>query len=70
MSAFVSKVAAMELIYQAMQSYLAGSDLAGEYPLTELLGPYRSFCQKSISGMFVEYVIEELMDRVQDSLLI
>ena len=64
----MSKVTSMEemyLIYQAMRSYLAGG--GGECPLTELLASYRSFCAREpIGGMFLEYVFEELMDRVEE----
>ena len=66
----MSKVAAMEemyLIHQALRSYLAGTEVREEYTLTELLASYRSFCEREpIGGMFLEYVFEELLDRVKD----
>ncbi len=66
----MSKVAAMEemhLIYQALRDYLAGTESGEELPLTELMASYRSFCQREpIGGMFLEYVFEELMERVKD----
>ena len=66
----MSKVAAMEemyLIYQAMRSYLSGTESQVDCPLSEMLASYRSFCQREpIGGMFLEYVFEELMDRMKD----
>ena len=66
----MSKVAAMEemhLIYQALRDYLAGNELEEDFTLTELMASYRSFCQREpIGGMFLEYVFEELIDRVTD----
>ncbi len=66
----MTKVATMEemyLIYQTLSNYLAGTDWSGEFTLTELLASYRSFCQREpIGGMFLESVLEELMERVKD----
>ncbi len=66
----MTKVAAMEemyLIYQIFSNYLAGKELSGEFTLTELMASYRSFCQREpIGGMFLESVLEELLDRVKD----
>jgi len=66
----MTKVAMMEemyLIYQTLGNYLAGTELSGEFTLTELMASYRSFCQReSIGGMFLESVLEELLDRVKD----
>ncbi len=66
----MAKVAAIEemyLIYQAISNYLAGTESWGEFGLTELTASYRSFCQREpIGGMFLESVLEELMERVKD----
>jgi hypothetical protein len=66
----MSKAAALEemyLIYKVIRDYLAGSDSWGDVALTELMASYRSFCQREpIGGMFLESVLEELMDRVKD----
>lgn len=66
----MTKVAMMEemyLIYQTLSNYLAGRELLGEFTLTELMASYRSFCQREpIGGMFLESVLEELMERVKD----
>jgi hypothetical protein len=66
----MAKVAAMEemyLIYKVISDYLAGTDDWGDFALTELMASYRSFCQREpIGGMFLESVLEELMDRVKD----
>ena len=64
----MSKVAALEemyLIYQAVRNYLADSEPWGEFGLEDLVASYRSFCQREpIGGMFLESILEELMDRV------
>jgi hypothetical protein len=53
----------MYLIYQAVRNYLADSEPWGECGLEDLVASYRSFCQReSIGGMFLESVLEELMD--------
>ena len=69
-SMHMSKAVALEemyLIYKVIRSYLAGSDSWGDFALTELMASYRSFCQREpIGGMFLESVLEELMDRVKD----
>ncbi len=58
---------ATSMIYQTLSSYLAGTEWSGEFTLTELLASYRSFCQREpIGGMFLESVLEELMERVKD----
>ena len=66
----MTKVAMMEemyLIYQTFSNYLAGEELSGEFTLTELLASYRSFCQREpIGGMFLESVLEELLEGVKD----
>ncbi len=66
----MSKVAAMEemyLIHQAFRDYLTDSDTWGEYGSDDLATSYRSFCQREpIGGMFLESVLEELMERVRD----
>ncbi len=66
----MTKVATMEemyLIYQTLSNYLAGTELSGDFTLTELLASYRSFCQREpIGGMFLESVLEELLERVKD----
>ena len=63
----MSKVAALEemyLIYQAVRNYLADSEPWGEFGLEDLVASYRSFCQREpIGGMFLESILEELMDR-------
>ena len=66
----MSKVAAMEemnLIYKAFQDYLTASETWGEYGSDDLAASYRSFCQREpIGGMFLESVLEEVMDRVRE----
>lgn len=63
----VAEIEEMYLIYQAMQNYLADTESRVEYPLTEHFASYRSFCQwESIGGLFLEYLFEEMMDRVKD----
>jgi hypothetical protein len=57
----------MNLIYQAFVDYFSGKDLWGDVTLTELMASYRSFCiREPIGGMFLESVIEELLDRAKD----
>ena len=49
----MTKVATMEemyLIYQTLSNYLAGTELSGEFTLTELMASYRSFCQREPRG--------------------
>ena len=63
----VAEIEEMYLIYQAMQNYLAGTESRVEYPLTEHFASYRSFCQwEPIGGLFLEYLFEEMMERVKD----
>ncbi len=66
----MSKVAAMEemdLIYQAFSNYLAEGETWDGFGVIDLTGTYRSFCQREpIGGMFLESVLEELMDRVKN----
>jgi hypothetical protein len=65
----VSKVAALEemyLIYQSIRNYLVDAEPWGEFGLEDLVASYRSFCQREpIGGMFLESVLEELMDRAK-----
>jgi hypothetical protein len=65
----MSKAAAMEemyLIYRVISDYLAGTETWGDFALTELMASYRSFCQREpIGGMFLESVLEELLDRIK-----
>ena len=65
----MSKVATLEEMYmicQAFRNYLADPEPWGEHGLGELVASYRSFCQREpIGGMFLESVLEELMDRVR-----
>ncbi len=66
----MSKVAAVEkmyLIYQAFRDYLADPETWGEYGVDDLAASYRCFCQREpIGGMFLESVLEELMERVRE----
>ena len=68
----MAKAAALEemnLIYQAFVDYFSGKERSGGVTLTELMASYRSFCiREPIGGMFLESVIEELLDRVTDGL--
>ena len=65
----MSKTAALEemyLIYQAVRNYLADSEPWGEFGMEDLVASYCSFCQREpLGGMFLESVLEELMDRAQ-----
>jgi hypothetical protein len=70
-SAVYSKAAAaleeMYLIYMAFRNYLADAESWGDYGVEELASSFRSFCQREpVGGMFLESVLEELMDRVKD----
>jgi hypothetical protein len=66
----VNKATAMEemyLIYRAVHNYLADSEPWGEFGLEDLVASYRSFCQREpIGGMFLESVLEELMDQARE----
>jgi hypothetical protein len=66
----MARVAAMEemyLIYQAFRNYLTGAKFWGDFEPTEFMASYRSLCQREpIRGMFLESVVEELLDRVKD----
>jgi hypothetical protein len=68
----VSKATALEemhLIYRAFRNYLADAEHWGECGLEDLVASYRSFCQREpIGGMFLESVLEELLDRARDAL--
>jgi len=58
----------MYLIYQIMSRYLAEGEKLDEFGLDEINSAYRSFCQREpIGGMFLESVLEEMIDRVKDS---
>jgi hypothetical protein len=67
----MSKAAAIEemyLIYQAFRNYLADAEPWGECGAEELASSFRSFCQREpIGGMFLESVLEEMVDRVKDA---
>jgi hypothetical protein len=66
----MARVAAIEemyLIYQAFRQYLTGTESLGDFEPTELMASYRSFCQREpVAGMFLESVVEEMLDRVKD----
>jgi hypothetical protein len=65
----MSKATALEemyLIYQTVRNYLADSEPWGESGLEDLVASYRSFCQREpIGGMFLESIMEELMDQAR-----
>ena len=65
----MNKATAMEemyLIYQAVRNYLADAEPWGEYGLEDLVASYLSFCQREpIGGMFLESVLEGLMDQAK-----
>jgi hypothetical protein len=65
----MNKTAALEemyLIYQAVRNYLADSEPWGEFGMEDLVASYRSFCQREpLGGMFLESVLEELMDQAR-----
>ena len=57
----------MYLMYQLMSEYLAEGEW-DEFGKHELMDAYWSFCQREpIGGMFLESVLEELMEKVQGS---
>jgi hypothetical protein len=57
----------MYLIYQIMSRYMAESESLDEFGLAEINSAYRSFCQREpIGGMFLESVLEQLIERVKD----
>jgi hypothetical protein len=67
----MSKVGAIEemyLIYQAFSNYVEeDEETSGVFGVDDLNAYYRSFCHREpIGGMFLESVIEELMDGVED----
>jgi hypothetical protein len=66
----MSKVDAMQemyLLYQIISSQLGEGENPGGCGMPELNAYYRSFCQREpIGGMFLESVLEELMDRVKN----
>jgi hypothetical protein len=52
---------------QAFRNHLTGVESLGDFEPIELMASYRSFCQREpIGGMFLELVIEEMLDRVKD----
>ena len=58
----------MYLIYQAIRNYLADAEPWGECGLEDLVTSYRSFCQREpLGGMFLESVLEELLERARGS---
>jgi hypothetical protein len=58
----------MYLIYQAIRNYLADAEPWGECGLEDLVASYRSFCQREpLGGMFLESVLEELLERARGS---
>ena len=65
----MSKTAALEemyLVYQAFCNYLADAEPWGEFGVEDLVASYRSFCQREpLGGMFLESVLEELLDRAR-----
>ena len=65
----MSKTTALEemyLIYQVVRDYLMDSESWGEFGLEDLMASYGSFCQREpIGGMFLESVLEELMDQTR-----
>ena len=57
----------MYLIYQIMSRYLSEGETLDDFGLDEINAAYRSFCQREpIGGMFLESVLEELVDRAKD----
>jgi hypothetical protein len=58
----------MYLIYQAIRNYLADAEPWGECGLEDLVASYRSFClREPLGGMFLESVLEELLERARGS---
>jgi hypothetical protein len=58
----------MYLIYQAIRNYLADAEPWGECGLEDLVASYRSFCQREpLGGMFLESVLEALLERARGS---
>ncbi len=70
----MSKVAAIEemyLIYKAFGDYLTASETWGEYGVDDLAASYRSFCHReTVGGMFLEPVLEELIEKVREEELV
>jgi hypothetical protein len=66
----MSKIDSMQemyLLYQVISSHLVEGETPGGFGMAELNAHYRSFCQREpIGGMFLESVLEELMERVQN----
>jgi hypothetical protein len=66
----MSKIDAMQemyLLYQIISNYLVEGKAPVGHGVTELDAYYRSFCQREpIGGMFLESVLEELMDRARN----
>jgi hypothetical protein len=58
----------MYLIYQIMSRYLSEGETLDDFGLDGINDAYRSFCQREpIGGMFLESVLEELVERAKDS---
>jgi hypothetical protein len=66
----MSKIDAMQemsLLYQIISAHLVEGETPVGCGMTELSAYYRDFCQREpIGGMFLESVLEELMERVQN----
>ena len=67
----MTKAAAIEemyMMYQASRKYLVGlGNHSTDFVWAELEAAFLSFCQREpIGGMFLESVLEELMDRADD----
>ncbi len=67
----MSKAAAIEemyMIYQASRKHLAGlDDPSSDCAWEELEAAFRSFCEREpLGGMFLESVLEELVDRAEE----
>jgi hypothetical protein len=66
----MSKIDAMQemyLLYQIMSTQLVEGETQRGCEMGELNAYYKSFCQREpIGGMFLESVLEEMMDRVRN----
>ena len=66
----MGKIGAMEEMYsfsQIVTNYLAEGETWDGFGVTELTATYRSFCQREpIGGMFLESVLEELMEGLKN----
>jgi len=57
----------MYLIYQVFSNYVEEGEVPPGFGEADMKACYRSFCQREpIGGMFLESVLEELMDKVED----